>query len=262
MCKNFTVKGFIQEHNLMEKHLEVFKSGNDNAVKNFINIFENYTKLANKKKDLNEIVDAISTDYKINEKGTKNLVNEMWAQDFKSFCTSKRENNVYSFPEFSGSKLTFDHQFDVNCIKITDAIPESIKVVNRNGHMVLAGEPKNKNMQLGVNLTFKVIILHNLDCKKWLVVPYRIRSETAEGVRCDSFALSATNDNPFIQFITWIKGFKKYEKNIGILNINYYDKKFESMPNLFRPNQVKQVMDEVARLTKTGGKKKKSKKKV
>ena len=73
MCQNFTVKNFIKENNLAEKHIEVFQAGDKKAVADFINIFEKYTKLANKVKDLNKLVDTISSDFKIADKGVKKL---------------------------------------------------------------------------------------------------------------------------------------------------------------------------------------------
>jgi hypothetical protein len=128
--------------------------------------------------------------------------------------------------------------------------------------MVLVGMPKNDNVQLGINLTFKALIIYNPNCKKWLVVPYRIRSETSGDVRCDSFAISATSDDIFYQYKTWMKGFEKHGKNIGLLNMNYYDKKFADLPNLFRPKQTADVMSEVNKIITNGGRiKKKSKKK-
>jgi hypothetical protein len=273
MCKNFTVSGFIKEKNLVEKHIEVFQACDKKSVTEFINIFEKYTILANKLKNVKKLVDVISADFNISEKNIKKLEADTWTTEFINFCSeNKKDNDAYSFPEFSGSKLTLDKKFNVNCIKITDAIPDSIKLVNRNSHMVLAGIPKNKDAQLGVNLTFKALIIYNHNCKKWLVVPYRIRSETGGGVRCDSFALSATSDNIFHQYKTWIKGFEKYGKDIGILNMNYYDKTFADLPNLFRPPQISHVMENVKKIinsdlriggktTKKKSRKKKSKKK-
>ena len=201
MCDNFTVKGFIKKNNLAEKHIEVFQDGYKKSVAEFVNIFEKYTKLANKLKDIVKLVDIISADFDISDKNIKKLEHESWTMDFINFCSEdKKDNDVYSFPEFSGAKLTLNKKFNVNCIKITDAIPDSIKLVNRNEHMVLVGIPKNEDVQLGVNLTFKSLIIYNPNCKKWLVIPYRIRSETSGDVRCDSFALSATSDNIFHQY--------------------------------------------------------------
>lgn len=218
-------------------------------------IFEKYTKLANKLKNVSKIVNVISADFDIGDKNIKKLEPDTWTMDFINFCSEdKKVNDVYSFPEFSGSKLTFNKKFNVNCIKITDAIPDSIKLVNRNNHMVLAGIPK-KSVQLGNNLTFKVLIFYNPTCKKWLVVPYRIRSEMSGDIRTDSFALSATTDNVFNQYNTWIEGFERYGKNIGILNMKYYDKKFADLPNLFRHQQIKQIMENVNKLIKGGSKK-------
>ena len=261
-CKNFTIEQFIKTKKLTEKHLEVFNKDNKKQVDLFLNVFKKYTKLANKLDDLEKFVKVVSTDYKIQDTGVQKLEHDTWTTEFLEFCSEgKKDNSVFAFPEVSGDKLTFNKKFNVNCIKISDAVPESIQLVNRNQHMMLAGEPKNKDVQLGMNLTFKMLIIYNPNCKKWLIVPYRIRSETGGEVNCSTIAISATNDNIGYQYKIWLNGLNKYGKDIGVLNMVYFDEKFKELPNLFRDYQTNTIMNQAKKLANTIGGKKKSKKK-
>ncbi len=53
--------------------------------------------------------------------------------------------------------------------KIKNIKPDSLCVVNRNNHMMLAGSSKDDDSELGKELPFKILILHNKELKKWLV---------------------------------------------------------------------------------------------
>jgi hypothetical protein len=175
----FEVDSFIHNMNLLHKHPEVFNSGKTKLIKIFIDYFIKYTKIINDKKTggLDNLITHIKKDFSVNSDSYDQLQLTSWNEEYFKYGIKKTNNDVYVFPRnVGGEKLTLQHKYFVNCIKIENIKPDSLCVVNRNNHMMLAGSSKDDDSELGKELHFKILILHNKELKKWLVVPYKIVS--------------------------------------------------------------------------------------
>jgi hypothetical protein len=235
MC-DFNVHGFMKDMNLTNKHPEIFQSGKDNLIKEFLNYFTNYTKFMNSGKNISvdKLIQKIKTDFTTQSGVIDQLQINSWNDVYFKYCVKKRDNDVYVFPpNVGGEKLKIQHKYFVNCIKMENIKSDTLKIVNRNNHMMISGESKNIKMELGKELQFKILIIYNKELKKWVVVPYKMVSKPNDDVRCDSFALSATTDHVQRQYKVWGQGIDRYRGNLGVLNIKYLDEKYKSMPNLF-----------------------------
>ena len=273
MC-DFTVDGFMKNMNLINKHPEIFRSGKDKLIKTFIDYFIKYTKSINadKKGGIDKLIKTIKSDFKISDDVAEQLQLKSWNKDYFKYCVKKKDNDIYVFPRnVGGEKITLPHQYFVNCIKLENVKIDSLTIVNRNNHMMISGESKNADKELGKELHFKILILYNKELKKWLVVPYKMVSKPTDDVRCDSFALSATTDNIGRQYKVWNQGLERYRTKLGVLNYKYIDEKFKTLPNLFGAERSNLLITKAQimisnlipdkKKSKRGGAKKKSKKK-
>ena len=247
---NFTLENFMLYTGITQKHPEIFNSGKKKEIDNFIGFFKKYTEMANEKKGGGlKVIDEIKKDFKMDESEPEKLENTDWNAKFFAFCSSDSSNDVYIYPKNNGGeKLHLPHKFYVNCIKLRNAIPDSIVIVNRNKHMMIAGTSKNDDNELGSEIHFKVILIHNKKLNKWVVSPYKIVSQVVDKKQCYTFAMSASSDNVERQYQVWEKGVELLKDNLGILNLKYYDEHFKSFPNLFSEEQNKHLMSEVHNL--------------
>jgi hypothetical protein len=241
----FNVDKFMADMNLTNKHPEIFSSGKTKLIKTFLDYFVKYTKLINEKKTggIENLIKHIKKDFKLNYDSHDQLQMNSWNEEYFKYNTKKKNNDVYVFPRnVGGEKITIPHKYFVNCIKIENVDIDSIKVVNRNNHMMLAATSKNSDLELGKELHFKILIIYNHELKKWLVVPYKMVSRPNDDVRCDSFALSATTDDVNRQYKVWQQGIENYKNKLGVLNLKYLDEKYKSLPNLFGEQRSKELI--------------------
>jgi hypothetical protein len=268
---DFNVNNFMQDMNLTNKHPEIFRSGKTALLKKFTDYFIKYTKLINDKKTggVENLIKHIKKDFKVNSDSYDQLQPNSWNEEYFKYHTKKKNNDVYVFPRnVGGEKITIQQKYFVNCIKIENVDINSLQVVNRNNHMMIAGMSKNSELELGKELHFKILIIYNNDLKKWIVVPYKMVSRPNDDVRCDSFALSATTDDINRQYKVWQQGIEQYKEKLGVLNIKYLDEQYKSLPNLFGAN-AKELISNAQMIISNGsqsikkgsGKKKSSKKK-
>ena len=247
---NFTLENFMLYTGITQKHPEIFNSGKKKEIDNFVGFFKKYTEMANEKKSSGlKVIDEIKKDFKMDESESEKLENTDWNAKFFAFCSSDSSNDVYVYPKNNGGeKLHLPHKFYVNCIKLRNAIPDSIVIVNRNKHMMIAGTSKNDDNELGSEIHFKVILIHNKKLNKWVVSPYKIVSQVVDKKQCYTFAMSASSDSVERQYQVWEKGVELLKDNLGILNLKYYDEHFKSFPNLFSKEQNDRLMSEVHNL--------------
>ena len=244
----FNVDKFMSYMNLTNKHPEIFSSGKTKLIKTFLDYFVKYTKLINEKKTggIENLIKHIKKEFKLTGDSYHPLENYMWNEGYYKYGTKKKNNDVYVFPSNAGDeKITIPHKYFVNCIKIENVDIDSIKVVNRNNHMMLAATSKNSELELGKELHFKILIIYNHELKKWLVVPYKIVSRPNDDVKCDSFALSATTGDVNRQYKVWQQGIENYKNKLGVLNLKYLDEKYKSLPNLFGEQMSKELISNV-----------------
>jgi hypothetical protein len=246
----FTFDGFIKYNKLIEKHREIFVNGNPKYIDEFKEIFKRYTDFINttdamsdSSNSIQQLINLICSDYKLSNNEFVDISKEAWATDFRKFCNADGNNQLYTFPT-GREKINFHRKFEMTCLLLKDADPNTVRLVNRHGHMIYCGNPKKNKKTYCDFLSFKIVILHNKKAKKWLVVPYRMKPESKK-IKCDIFAMVATTDNIIRQYQLWIDGFDKYGNNIGILNGNYYDKSFDKLPNLFNQNQKNILNDKL-----------------
>ena len=244
---NFTLENFMLYTGITQKHPEIFNSGKKKEIDNFIGYFTKYTDMANEKKNSGlKVIDEIKKDFKIDETTPEKLENTDWNAKFFAFCSPDSSNDVYIYPKNNGGeKLHLPHKFYVNCIKLRNVIPDSIAIVNRNKHMMIAGTSKNDDNELGSEIHFKVILIHNKKLNKWVVSPYKIVSQVSDKKQCYTFAMSASSDSVERQYSVWEKGLEMLKDNLGILNLKYYDEHFKSFPNLFSKEQSDNLMSEI-----------------
>ena len=245
---DFTVDKFMLDMNLTNKHPEIFRSDKPKLIKTFLDYFVKYTKLINEKKTggIENLIKHIKKEFKLTGDSYHQLQMNSWNEEYFKYGTKKKNNDVYVFPRNVGSeKITISHKYFVNCIKIENVDIDSIKVVNRNNHMMLAATSKNSDLELGKELHFKILIIYNHELKKWLVVPYKMVSCPNDDVRCDSFALSATTDDVNRQYKVWQQGIENYKNKLGILNLKYLDERYKSLPNLFGEQRSKELISNV-----------------
>jgi hypothetical protein len=250
MCE-FTVDGFMKNMNLTNKHPEIFHSGKDKLIKTFIDYFIKYTKIINsdKKGSIEKLIKNIKSDFKIPDDSADQLQLNSWNSEYFKYCVKKKDNDIYVFPRnVGGKKITLNQQYFVNCIKLENVKIESLIIVNRNNHMMISGESKNDEKELGKELHFKILIIYNNELKKWLVVPYKMVSRPTDDVRCDSFALSATTDNTMRQYKVWNQGIDRYSTKLGVLNYKYLDNKYKALPNLFDAERSDQLIEKAQTL--------------
>jgi len=243
---DFNLESYITYINFKNKHPEIFLSGKDKQVQEFMDIFIGYNKLINSSKTdgLNKLITQIKKDFKSNEVSPDKLTVSKWSEDFFKFCNPKKDNEVYVFPRNDGrDKLIFNRKFYVNCIKLENIKPNSVVVVNRNNHMMLAGEVETEDNMIGKYLDFKIIMIFNKKLNKWVISPYKVVSKPNNDVRCDSFSLSATTDLVDRQFNVWNQGLDRNKEKLGILNIKYFNEHFKSLPNLFGDTRSKFLID-------------------
>ena len=245
---------FLKKSNIINKHPEVFNSGKTDDIKKFIDIFENYNNQINStgsKKNNIDYVEMIVKEIK-NEfaKKNKDIVSEeiqqiesdKWNKHYIHYNNPDGENELYIFPRNNGGgKIMTNFKFLVNCFPIIHAITNSIKLVNRNGHMILAGDPNDSKLENGIGLSFKILFLYNTKYKKWIVSPFKIVSET-NGVNCSAFKISASTDHVGKQFSIWNKTLEKKDPYTGILNAKFLNNKFKLLPNLFNLHQTNEIL--------------------
>ena len=243
----FNVDKFMLDMNLTNKHPEIFRSDKPKLIKTFLDYFVKYTKLINEKKTggIENLIKHIKKEFKLTGDSYHPLENYMWNEGYYKYGTKKKNNDVYVFPSNAGDEIiTLQQKYFVNCIKIENVDIDSIKVVNRNNHMMLAAESKNNDLELGKELHFKILIIYNHELKKWLVVPYKILSRSNDDVKCDSFALSASTGDVNRQYKVWQQGIETYKNKLGVLNLKYLDERYKSLPNLFGEQRSKELISD------------------
>ena len=231
----FSLDNALTHMNFKYKHPEIFQSGKDKLIEKFLDYFVQYNKLINSEKNgLEKLINKINSDFKVTGTNAEQLQINEWNETYFKFCVKKTNNDIYIYPRNTGGeKLTLPYKYFVNCIKLENANPNTLAIVNRNNHMMLSGESKNNDLELGKELHFKILIIYSNELKKWLVVPYRMVSKPTDDVRCDSFALSATTNNVARQYKIWMQGLERYNTKIGILNYKYLNEHYKTLPNLF-----------------------------
>jgi len=254
---DMSLKTFLKNSNIINKHPEIFNSGKSDDIKRLLDIFEDYTKKLNYMKSTKNNIDNVEQIVKLIKKKFDNINNEeiqkiesdKWNEHYIHYNNPDSENELYIFPRNNGGgKIMTDFKFLVNCFPVIHAIPNSIQLVNRNNHMIIAGEPDNPALETGIGLSFKILFLYNTKCKKWIVSPFKIVSET-EGVDCSAFKISASNDDIGRQYNIWKKSlFKEDSTNVGILNIKFLDNKFKNFPNLFKLEQTHELIIKAKKL--------------
>ena len=260
---------FLKKSNLLDKHVEIFGTDRKTIAKEFLDKFRSYTKELNEINDIDKFVELLKQEYDKHDQVVDKIEPAEWNEEYFNFEVKKTNkaklNELYVFPHnTTGHKLKLDYKFYVNCIKLIDADPKSIKLANRNGHMMLTGETSNNNKELGTGITFKILMLYNYANDKWIVSPFKMVSQTEHGVDCSAFGRSATNNDVEFQFNAWKNGLERAGKYIGVVNYKYLDKKYRNYPNLFTPDQSNQLLTKAKQINKefgTGGSKKKSRKK-
>ena len=243
----FNVDKFMQDMNLTNKHPEIFRSCKTKLIKTFLDYFVKYTKLINEKKTggIENLIKHIKKDFKLTGDSYDQLQMNSWNDGYFKYETKKKNNDIYVFPSNAGGeKIIIQQKYSVNCIKIENVDINSIRVVNRNNHMMLAAESKNNDLELGKELHFKILIIYNHELKKWLVVPYKILSQPNDDVKCDSFALSASTGDVNRQYKVWQQGIETYKNKLGVLNLKYLDERYKSLPNLFGEQRAKELISD------------------
>jgi hypothetical protein len=258
---DFSLDRFMTNTNLIAKHPEIFESGKTEEIKKYIQIFKKYTEMANKENDINKLVKILQKDYNVHDQIVDKIEPQLWNTHYVEYevpeTTKKKLNDMYVFPHNTkGKKLSSPIKFYINCIRLGDST--NIRLINRNGHMVITGD-NLENKVLGTGVTYKMLILYNHIHKKWIVSPFKMVSNPPYGVRCDSFGRSATTSNVMEQYQIWRKGLNKHGSNLGIVNFKYTDPKFKDLPNLFTPSQTNQILIKAKGIS--GGSKKKVKSK-
>jgi hypothetical protein len=265
---DFNVIEFMENMEIYSKHPEIFKSGMEAKIKKFIKYFVDYTKYINntKKEPIANTINKIKKDFNIKSDVVDKLLPSEWNEKYFGYCATDIKNDIYVYPLNVGSeKIHMNQNYLVNCIKLGDIIPDSLELVNRNGHMMLAGNSKDEKYELGKGVSFKIIFIYNHKLKKWLVVPFKIVSKPTNGVLCDSFSLSATTDDINRQYTHWAKGLHKHNLNLGVLNLNYFDESYKSLENLFSKQQTTNLLTTANNIINnkiSGGYAKKSIKKI
>ena len=232
---------FLKKSNLLDKHVEIFGTDRKTIAKNFLDKFRSYTKELNEiyaaGNSMDKFIEGLKQEYDAHDQVVDQIELAEWNEEYFNFEVKKtatpKLNDIYVFPHNkTGRKLRSDHKFYVNCIKLIDADPGSIKLANRNGHMMLTGETSNNNKELGTGITFKILMLYNYSNKKWIVSPFKMVSQTEHGVDCSAFGRSATNNDVRFQYDTWKNGLERAGKYIGVVNYKYLDKKYHRVLNL------------------------------
>ena len=150
---------------------------------------------------------------------------------------------MWVFPNNNiGKKLKLDIKFHMNCIRLKDVTNNSIKLANRNGHMILVGDSKDFVADLGDYITFKILIIYNHINKRWIVSPFKMVSASNSGNICLIFSKVATTSDIERQFKLWQNGLEYEGLNLGLLNYKYLDDKFKNMPNLFSIDQTNELL--------------------
>ena len=246
MC-DVSLENFLLFSGITRKHPEIFLSGKETQINEFLGFFKKYTKLANEKKSNGlKVIDVIKKDFKLNDESYEQLQMLGWNEKYFKFCNSDADNEVYVYPKnVGGEKLTLPHKYFVNCIKLKNADPDSIVIVNRNKHMMLAANSRLGDAELSKEIHFKVLLVHNKKLKKWIVAPYKIVSQVEDKRQCYPFSMAASTDDVARQYDVWENGVKMMKTNLGVLNLKYYDEHFKSFPNLFSDEQNKFLLEEV-----------------
>lgn len=269
----FKLDKFLKDSSLLDKHPEIFATDRKAIAKKLLNKFEKYTKEMNKLNDIDKFIDKLKKEYKAEDQEVQKIEPANWNEHYAYYdldnVNDTTPNDMWVFPHNEkGNKLKINLKFYVNCIRLADAIPGSIQLANRNGHMMITGETEGGNKELGTGLSLKILILYNHKNKKWIVSPFKMVSETHRNVNCRSFGQSATTNDINRQFNSWKYGLEKNKENLGLVNYKYLDSKFRSWPNLFNANQSNQLLLAAKKINKiatgSGTKKvkKNSKKKV
>jgi hypothetical protein len=257
---NFELSSFMHDTNLIAKHPEIYKSGKTKEIKKYNDIFEKYTKYANKENNITKLINKLKKDYDAQDQVVDKIGDQVWNMHYLKYDvpdeTNKKLNDMYIFPHNTeGRKLKSKLNFFINCIGLRDAT--NLRLINRNGHMVITGDG-SEHITLGINVTYKMLILYNYKYKKWIIAPFKMVSTPPKGVRCDSFARSATTNNVNEQYNIWKVGLKRHKGNLGVVNFKYTDDKFKNLPNLFTPNQTNYLLTEAKRINmRLGGRSRK-----
>ena len=261
---DFSLDKFIVNTNLIAKHPEIFESGRKPEIKKYLQIFKKYTKIANEENNISKLIKILQDDYDVHDQVVDKIEPQSWNTHYSEYDVPQSHkmklNDMYVFPHNTkGKKLSSPIKFYINCIRLGDST--NIRLINRNGHMVLTGD-NVENKVLGTKVTYKMLILYNHRNKKWIVSPFKMVSNPPYGVRCDSFARSATTSNVDDQYRIWKSGLLQHGRNLGIVNFKYTDPKFKDLLNLFSPYQSNQILLKAKSISGGATKsKKKSKKK-
>jgi len=243
---DFTVDNAMKSLNLLNKHPEIFNSGKKELIDKFLDHFTKYTKLINgtKKDKLETLVKKIKSDFKVSDNSADKLEICGWNEHYFNYCASNNDNEVYVYPLNQGTeKIILPYKYNVNCIKLANATPDSLKIVNRNNHMMISGVSKNDKFEIGDSISFKILIIYNKASDKWVVLPYKMVSTPSDNVICKAFALSATTDDVNRQYSVWSKGLEENKGDVGVLNYKFLDEHYKSLPNLFGEDRSKQLLD-------------------
>ena len=217
---DFSLDKFIVNTNLIAKHPEIFESGRKPEIKKYLQIFKKYTKIANEENNISKLIKILQDDYDVHDQVVDKIEPQSWNTHYSEYDVPQSHkmklNDMYVFPHNTkGKKLSSPIKFYINCIRLGDST--NIRLINRNGHMVLTGD-NVENKVLGTKVTYKMLILYNHRNKKWIVSPFKMVSNPPYGVRCDSFARSATTSNVDDQYRIWKSGLLQHGRNLGIVN--------------------------------------------
>ena len=246
---DMTLKTFLKNSNIINKHPEIFNSTKSDDIKRLIGIFQDFTNILNKslkKYTKNNKLDRTNEINKIikniNNETLQEIEKQEWNEHYIKYNNKDCNNEMYIFPRNNGGgKIMTDFKFLVNCFPLRYSIPNSIQLVNRNDHMILAGEPVNKELENGVGLTFKILFLYNPRHNKWIVSPFKVVSET-QNVDCSAFKICASNNDIEKQYRTWKYSLENAKGYTGLINIKFLDKKFKKLHNLFNPQQSNELI--------------------
>ena len=243
---------FLEKSNLLDKHPEIFGTDRKKSCTQFLNKFKKYTDQMNKLNDITKFANQLKKEYSADDQDAEPIELAEWNEEYFNFEVSGKKplNKIWVFPSNANNrKLKLSLKFYVNCIKLTDADPTTIKLANRNGHMMITGEASDSNRELGIGITYKMLILHNAD-NGWIVSPFKMVSQTEPGVNCSVFGKAATNNDIQLQFNTWKYGLRNLGKDIGIVNYKYLNKKYRDYPNLFTPQQSNELLIEAKKINR------------
>lgn len=250
----FKLKEFLRNTHILYKHPEIFDVDMKEKSDELLNKFENYGKTLNELNDLDKFIDILKEEYSVNNQVVQKIENAKWNEHYYKYDvddgTNPEYNDMWVFPHNeTGKKLMLPMQFYLNCIRMNTAKYESIRLANRNGHMMIVGEGGN-DLELGKHITFKILIIYNHKNKKWIVSPFKLTS-VPNNLNCTVFAKAATESDVSEQFNIWNNGIDTFGLDLGLVNFRYLSRKFHDSPNLFSEEQTNNLLTKVKSLIRS-----------